>query len=241
MGKIIRNEQGFTVIFSGEPFSVNADHPNYDKLLHAARTGNRTQFDKFYDIKKEINNKYRNVTIRDGVVYYKDEPIDHRISERIVDYVREGNDPEPFCLFLDNMMSNPSPKSISELFGFLEHRHMPITRDGCFLAYKTVRDNYRDKYSGKVDNSVGQIIEMPREKVDPNAQRTCSYGYHVGSFEYAGPGGWYNSERDKVVIVKVNPHDAVSVPADHNAQKLRVCKYEVVSEYAQKLPSTFAM
>lgn len=241
MSKIIRNEQGFTVIFGGEPFSVNADHPNYEKLLHAARVGNKTQFDRYYDIKQEINSKYRDVVVKNGVVYYKEQPVDHRVCDRIVEYVREGNDPEAFCLFLDNIMSNPSKRSIEELFGFLEHRNLPITRDGCFLAYKTVRDDYKDKYSGTVDNSVGQIIQMPREKVDDNAQRTCSYGYHVGSFEYAGPGGWYNSEQDKVVIVKVNPKDAVSVPADHNAQKLRVCKYRVVSEYAQKLPSTLAM
>src|SRR6056297_1854153 len=144
MSKIISNEQGFTVIFSGEPFSVNADHPNYDKLLHAARVGNRTQFDRYYEIKKEINENYRDVVVKNGTVYYKDKALDNRLSQRIVDYVREGNDPEPFCLFLDNLMSNPSDRSIDELFGFLEHRHMPITRDGCFLAYKTVRPDFKD-------------------------------------------------------------------------------------------------
>jgi len=52
---------------------------------------------------------------------------------------------------------------------------------------------------------------------------------------YAGPGGWYNSSGDRVVIVKVNPRDAVSVPGDHEFTKLRVCAYEVLCEYKAPL------
>jgi hypothetical protein len=36
---------------------------------------------------------------------------------------------------------------------------------------------------------------------------------------------------DKIVIVKINPQDVVSVPLDENCQKVRVCFYEVVAEY----------
>ena len=37
--------------------------------------------------------------------------------------------------------------------------------------------------------------------------------------------------RGKVVIVKVNPKDVVSVPHDCNCQKLRTCAYTVVAEH----------
>jgi hypothetical protein len=133
---------------------------------------------------------------------------------------------------LENLMSNPSARAISELYDFLEHRALPITEDGYFLAYKSVRSDFKDKYSGTIDNSVGKTVEFPRNKVDDDRAHECSYGLHVGALAYSGPGGWYNSASDKVVIVKVNPKDAVSVPQDHNAQKLRVCKYEVVSLYS---------
>jgi hypothetical protein len=57
--------------------------------------------------------------------------------------------------------------------------------------------------------------------------------------EYAGPGGWYHRSDDVVVIVKVNPRDAVSVPIDHSAQKLRVCRYEVVGVYDRPLDDDY--
>ena len=58
---------------------------------------------------------------------------------------------------------------------------------------------------------------------------------YVGCLKYSGPGGWYNSYDNKVVIVKVNPRDAVKRTKDHNATKLRVCKYEVVGLYNQDM------
>jgi hypothetical protein len=57
----------------------------------------------------------------------------------------------------------------------------------------------------------------------------------VGGLGYSGKGGWYHSSGDRVMIVKVNPADAVSVPSDHEFQKLRVCKYIVIGESDQVL------
>ena len=132
-------------------------------------------------------------------------------------------------------MKNPSKRAVDELYSFLENHNLGLTLDGCFLAYKSVGSNYLDKYSGTFDNKPGAILEMPRNSVDDESNRTCSHGFHVGALEYSGPGGWYNGPNDKVIIVKVNPADAVSVPADHSAQKLRVCKYEVVGDYKGQL------
>jgi len=38
-------------------------------------------------------------------------------------------------------------------------------------------------------------------------------------------------EEDKIVIVKINPKDVVSVP-DYDTRKLRCCKYKVIDEYS---------
>ena len=40
---------------------------------------------------------------------------------------------------------------------------------------------------------------------------------------------------DVIVIVKINPKDAVSVPSDSSYEKLRTCKYEVVGQYEGQL------
>jgi len=97
-------------------------------------------------------------------------------------------------------------------------------------VYKGIRSDWTDKYSGKIDNSIGKTIKFPRNKVDDNRENQCSWGLHVGSLDYVVD---YCTER--VVLVKVNPRDVVSVPKDHDAQKCRVCEYTVLSEYDGEL------
>lgn len=230
----------FTTIINNKSYVVATDHPNYDTLLQALKDGDADTFLDNYTIAKKVDNHYSgtDVVVKDGQVLYKGKVVHNVITERIIDFAENDLPTEGMINFLKNLMDNPSRRAVTELYGFLEHRNLPITPDGHFLAYKAVRDNYLDKYSGKFDNSVGAVLEMPRNEVDDEASRTCSHGFHVGALEYAGPGGWYHRHADKVMIVKINPRDAVSVPADHNAQKLRVCRYEVVGEYEKPLDDT---
>ena len=127
-----------------------------------------------------------------------------------------------------------SMQSQKELYDFLEHEHLPITEDGYFLAYKAVRSDFKDKYRGTFDNRVGQVVSMQRAKVDDDRVRGCSDGLHAGALNYvAGYGSLEGG--DKIVIVKINPRDVVSVPSDCNCEKLRTCQYEVVGEYQGEL------
>jgi len=82
-----------------------------------------------------------------------------------------------------------------------------------------------------VDNSIGATPEMPRNLVDDNPRNDCSDGYHVGTIDYVNG---FNKDQGHVIIVKVNPRDAVSVP-NYDTTKLRVCKYEVIEEYTGDL------
>ncbi len=242
MLSFIKVDDGLQAIVGNKSHRVSADHPKYDLLLEAIFAGDADTFLSNVTIEKAVSTAYKNtgVVVENGSVKYNGEYLHGVIVDRIIGFVDDGLPVDAMILFLKNLLSNPSKRAVDELYGFLEHESLPITEDGCFLAYKTVRGNYKDKYSGRFDNTPGQVLEMPRNKVDDNANQTCSHGFHVGALEYAGPSGWYNNSRsDKVVIVKVNPRDAVSVPTDHSAQKLRVCKYEVVSDYADALPSTY--
>ena len=108
---------------------------------------------------------------------------------------------------------------------------MPLTPDGNFLAYKGVRDDFSDWHSGKFGNKVGDVNEMPRNRVCDNASIGCSDGFHAGSLDYArqyGNGG-------HLMVVEIDPSDVVSVPNDCDCQKLRTCKYKVVSLFEKKL------
>jgi hypothetical protein len=125
-------------------------------------------------------------------------------------------------------------QSQKELYDFLEHEHLPITEDGHFLAYKAVRSDFKDKYRGVFDNSVGKVCQMQRAKVDDDRSRGCSDGLHAGALNYVASYGNLDAG-DKIVIVKINPKDVVSVPSDCNHEKLRTCRYEVVGEYEGEL------
>ncbi len=151
---------------------------------------------------------------------------------------REGVPFEPFIEFVKNIKKNPSASSVAELYDFLSYKALPITPDGHFLAYKGVMENFYSKQGntrtivnsgivdsgGKIYNGVGEVIEVDRNQVDDDRSKECSFGLHVGSLDYAST--W----ADRLVLVKVNPADVVSVPKDCSFQKCRVCKYEVIDD-----------
>ena len=83
-----------------------------------------------------------------------------------------------------------------------------------------------------MDNSPGKIVEMARNEVDDNMHNTCSTGLHFCSKEYLDHFGKVRDgkKKDRVVILKINPADVVSIPADYNSTKGRACRYEVIGE-----------
>ena len=235
----IFGESSMTVFIKGTPYQVNKEHPLYVQLKEAVKNKDEETFVKLYaernTVKAAVERTNNESVEYNDVVYYRGEPIHNSLSERVKRYAQEGLDFNPLLKFLDNLMQNPSSSSVNEGFDFLQNKSLPITEDGCFLAYKAVRGDYMDKYSGKFNNSPGNVLEMPRNQVDDNRSHECSYGFHVGALDYSGPGGWYYGSGDKTVVVKVNPRDIVSVPKDHSYQKMRVSRYEVLSDYIAPL------
>ena len=135
--------------------------------------------------------------------------------------------------FWERCLQNPSEKSVEQLFAFIEKYSLTVTEDGCFLAYKGVAEDYLDLHSHRFDNSVGKTVVMPRRDVTYDPDTACGAGLHCGTYEYASD---YAGERGRVVLVKVAPEDVVSVPRDCEFQKIRTCRYTVVSDYVEKKP-----
>lgn len=233
----IETENGFQTLINNRSYAVAHDHQHYDELQAAVLEGEEEVFLSLFSSEKKVEENFQDtaVTVKHGVVFYGDNPVHNVVADKIISMSERGLNPEPMINFLGNLMKNPSYRAVNELYNFLQHRKLPITEDGCFLAYKSVRQNWTDKHTGTIMNTIGSVVEIPRNQVDENMNSHCSHGLHVGALEYAGPGGWYNNSNDRVIIVKVNPADAVSVPNDHNFTKLRVCRYEVLSEYNQEL------
>jgi hypothetical protein len=224
-----------TLVLNNRTYQVLPDHINYKMILEALPSATADELLEIVDVEKAVSTFSDGlVEIKNGKVMYEGEEVHGSISKRILEFMSKGLPFQPLVNFLNNLMENPSMQSQKELYDFLEHEHLPITEDGHFLAYKAVRNDFKDKYRGTFDNSVGQIVKMQRAKVDDDRARGCSDGLHAGALNYvAGYGSLENG--DKIVIVKINPSDVVSVPSDCNCEKLRTCRYEVVGEYQGEL------
>lgn len=227
----------------GKMHNVTSAHPCFEEMrqtmraLQQAISANDPQASSLHDKLAAMAEPAKaltvasggSVSVRDGIVLYKDEPVHNAVVERIIGGLKDGFDMKPYMLFLENLMENPSKRAVDELYRFVEKNAMGITADGYLLAYKKVREDYTDIHSGTFNNSPGCVVEMARNQVDDQKDRTCSAGLHFCSFAYlphfgSGPG-------NRIVIVKVNPRDVVSIPSDYDCAKARCCRYEVIGEY----------
>jgi len=168
-----------------------------------------------------------NIKIVDNVIYWNDQVFHNALATRMIKMFQEGFSIDPMLKFMNNLMANPSFRSIDQLYNFLDKNSLPITEDGHFLAFKKVKKNYTDIHSGKFDNSVGQHVTMERNQVNDDPNQTCSNGLHFCSQSYLGS---FGVSDDPVMILKINPKDVVSIPADYNGAKGRCCEYTVVGQ-----------
>jgi len=219
------------VIIEDEFYQVSNKHPKHKELVDAMRNNDADSFKRTYDqyemafLGAETYDIKEKVKIDAETIEYRGQKISDPVLVKIIK--NYGTQCDALKRFIDNMFLNPNWESVKQLGSFLQHGNFPLTEDGCFLGYKAVRSDFLDIYSGTVDNSIGKTIQMPRAKVTFDPSLACSAGYHVGTYGYATGYGGGNAI---ILIVKVNPAHCVSVPYDHNAEKLRCSQYTVVGQ-----------
>ena len=215
-----------TVVIGSTPHTFTKSHIAFEKIKDAIREGDWETVQNIIEPKKVILNYGKgNISIQGEKLFWKERELHNALSRRVVSMYTEGFPIEPMIAFMENLMENPSNRAVEELYGFLEKNNLPITPDGHFLAFKKVKADYTDCYTGTISNAVGQVVVMERNQVDDDSDRTCSHGLHVCSQEYLK-----HFSGDKTMICKVNPRDVVSIPKDYNNSKMRCCRYEVVAE-----------
>lgn len=218
-----------TVVIGNKPHTISKSHVTYNKVIDAIKSGDWTKVQDLVEPKQVVLNYGKgHVSVKGETLYWKDKEMHNALSSRMINMLQEEFPVEPLVNFMENLMTNPSKRAVDELYGFLENNSLPITPDGHFLAYKKIRADYLDIHSGTMDNSVGKIVEMERNEVDDDKDRTCSAGLHFCSESYLPHFG--RTSGDRVVIVKINPRDVVSIPSDYHNAKGRACRYEVIGE-----------
>jgi len=239
------------VVVGNKSFTVSKSAPNYKKLLSAIKESRWDDVKNLVDpVKVVIEYGNGNVAVKGDTVYWKDKKMDNSLSKRMIAMLTDEFSIEPLVNFMDNLMLNTSATAVNELYTFLEKNNLPITPEGHFLAYKKVRADYTDVHSGQCSNKPAYlmtekekegytsengvtisvvnnetVLEMIRNTVDDDRNNTCSKGLHFCSQDYLNHFGG-----KKIVIVRVNPADVVSIPNDHDFSKGRTCKYTVIGE-----------
>ena len=229
----ITGQGKISACINGAIYTIDSTHPNYQKALDAVKSQNWNAFLDAVDLSRKVRDFVLNtdVQIVDGIIVYKGEAVHNTLTKRVISFMQQDLPFKPLLTFLYNMMENPSYRAVNELYDFLEVGELPITEDGHFLAFKNVKSDYKDIYSGTFDNSVGKVCEMPRYKVDEDKDRTCSSGLHFCSIAYLP--SFSDSNGGHTMIVKINPKDVVAIPADYNNTKGRCSRYEVIGEYTE--------
>lgn len=191
------------------------------------------------------------ITVDSDGVYFDGDPLHGEVSEIIKNSYINNEELKIGSLvnFIEKAKTNPSLKSLDDLYRWIKKGDLIITPDGDFLAYKGTRlskDNVPvsvhsgtafvngEKITGQIPNVAGTTITMPRSTVNDNEAVACSTGLHAGTYSYA------RSFASHLIQVKINPRDVVSVPKDSSDQKLRVSRYIVMDKITEKVNVTFA-
>lgn len=249
---IIQGSQ-VTVVINSKPHVVSKSHPMFQRVVDAIKANDWKTVDSIIDPKKVVL-EYGNgkIAVEGDKLYWNGEEFHNSLATRMIQMLQDGFDIKPMVNFMENLMTNPSKRAVTELYGFLEKNSLPITPDGCFLAYKKIRQDYTDCHTGTVLNKPAvyiteadletianstnkkvkvtiengiTVVSMERNNVDDDQNRTCSTGLHFCSRDYLNHFGG-----ERIVIVKINPRDVVSIPNDYNDSKGRACRYEIVDE-----------
>lgn len=230
---------------------MNNDEESLLKLL--AMNVKEYLIDKVEEVVNSVsfgNLKFTTITVGEETkqcVTYKTRELPEVLSNYLFKLYEEGcTNYDHYFKFLDNILNNPSDRARNELYAFLASRHLPITDNGTFIAYKGVNRNMYSingnpdtRVLSGVVNSAHQILNTPgstitvvTEDVDSNCHNYCSCGLHVGTWEYASNFG------SVVVAVEVNPADVVSVPLDCGCEKCRVSSYKVLQVITGQFSTT---
>lgn len=247
---LIWSQDTVTFVVKGQPYQADKSHPKYQELLDELKkaepdTDRCIALTKPIEIIREAIADAQasepdylpagKISVTSREIRFDGEVVDGVLVDRILAMLAEGFDIMPMARFFENLYQNPATWVRDELYVWLERSTLPITEDGCFLAYKNVNGDFTSIYDNTTLNTPGTVVQMDRSKVNPERAMVCSSGLHFCSKDYLP--GFSHGRDNTTILLKINPADVVSVPANETA-KGRAWKYEVL-EVVEHDPQTY--
>ena len=219
-----------TVTLPDGPRTVDHSHHNF-KLIREALYSN-AEASELLDL---IDVRHAVIRYSDGRITIDGDDIvrldgqaipDGYIARYALQLLNDHQPLAPVCRFIEKCNENPDRQLVEsgDISWFVLSAHYPIDHDGYLLVAKAVNTDFTSKHDRTTLNSPGQIVEMPRHQVTKDPHILCAPGLHLGNWNYVESWG---STR---VMCRLHPRDIVSVPYEYHAEKLRVCRYEVLYE-----------
>jgi len=259
---------GILMFVNGQMVSIANDHPNVSKIKDAISTGDYATAVEYADT-KAVARKWlstdKDFTLEGSAVALHGDPFSVKVTDKVLNMIEAGHNPEPLFKFLRKVRLNPSKTAQDELLLFCVANGFMIHEDGDIIAYKSLRGDYRDIHSGtvlakpahlmtpeelvkytpgvkqgdvttKVVNGI-TTISMARHKVDDNRDNTCSVGLHFAAHKYASTwAGAIDGVNRRLIVMKVSPTDVVSIPSDYHNEKGRCWSYQAIAELPSSKP-----
>lgn len=207
----------------GQTLTARDSHPNFKKIVSFIMAGKHQEAEKLFSITEFVKTATDNkITVKNGGVYYLNTQLHNAVCNKILDFVAQGLDVNPWLKFLEKLLENPSKYIYNNLYSFMEQYKLSIDDNGDIYALKAVKHNLKSKWTDiLVQYVVGQTYAEPRVLLTDDQNDS-----------YCGPGLWFGHEKfvfdygsgnDHVLVVKVNPKDVIAIPSLSCYQKMAAC------------------
>lgn len=235
----------------GDSETIPETHVSFNAIIEKLISGTATDEDVrdltrvLETVARKMSSLSERVSVDGTNVYFDGDPLAGELSEVIKSLFAEGSTNfKPLVNFLEKCKQNPSQQSVDDLYRWIKKGDLVIDPDGDIVAYKGVGKDANGvsqsihrgtafvdgvEFTGNIPNAPGTVVSMPRSEVDPNQMVGCSTGLHAGTYDYAMQYLGWNRET-RLILVKINPRDVVSVPTDEQDRKMRVSRYTVLSD-----------
>lgn len=218
---------GVTVSFSGDVGHLPRTDVEFGRAMTAISKDDMDQLAELV-LPSAALAKYSGCQLQvvDGVLFIDGRKLPELLATDVLSLYHAGLPYSHLYNFWKRLVKNPNDASVEQLYRFLRTFDLPLTPDGCFMAYKSVVRTgdpavFTSHHDRHFKYRLGQPATEPRDSVSPDPHSPCASGLHVGSYQYAVD---FGDGSRVLLLVVVDPADVVSVPHDCGYSKCRCCR-----------------
>lgn len=209
----------------GNIWTVCKSEPVFDKVLKAITANKNVEYFKELQKNALSETTSSDLYIKNDEVYFQGQVVS---NQSLRDYVMQlnqlGISLSSIEGFLRRLYKNTSFNVKSRLFDYLKSHKLSLNVNGFFYAYVCSESRYVE----------GDVISFERGDINDSPLNVDKSIYDASALEVIA--GNKRSALSTLYLCAVSPEDVVSVPYVFSKNKLRVCKYEVISECSNDVP-----